>query len=105
MQDKYTKASTILTEAQKQFTKFGDVLSMAQCSISLGNILCMQGRYTDTSKTLIDAQRHLFHISNAHGVVWCSMYLGNISFKLAKYIEAFEALRCLMRIPQHWYCF
>ena len=65
---------------------------MAQCSMSLGNILCMEGQYTDASETLIAAQRQLLDIGDPHGVALCSVYLGNISYQLAKYTEALEAL-------------
>jgi hypothetical protein len=55
MQDKYTKTSETLTEAQKQFLEIGNVFGVAQCSQSLGGVLCLQSKYTKASKTLTEA--------------------------------------------------
>jgi tetratricopeptide (TPR) repeat protein len=72
MQAKYTKASEILTEAQRQFIKIGNALGVAQCSQSLGDILRMQHKYIEAYEILSEAQGQFNDIGAIHGAAYCS---------------------------------
>ena len=52
--------------------EIGDVLSVAQCSQSLGDILYMQAEYTEASKLLTEAQGQFLNIGNVLGTAQCS---------------------------------
>jgi tetratricopeptide (TPR) repeat protein len=92
MQGKYHKASTTLTDAQRQFNEIGDVHGAALCSRSLGNTLRMQKKYTEASTTLAEAQRQFLEIGNIRGAAECSRSLGDILYMQGEYTEASATL-------------
>jgi tetratricopeptide (TPR) repeat protein len=92
MQAKYTEASELLKEAQRQFFNISDVVYAVYCSQNLCEVLRMQGKYAEASETLTEAQGQFIEIGNVFGSAQCSRSLGDILIMQAKYTEASKIL-------------
>ncbi|THU93471.1 TPR-like protein [Dendrothele bispora CBS 962.96] len=92
MQNRYSEAAEIFSQAKSQFEEIGDQLGAAQCLQSLGVIHQMQDRYGEATEMLSMAKSQFEEIGNQLGAAQCLQTLGKIHQMQNRYSEATEML-------------
>ena len=101
MQDEYSKAKLLLTDAKAQFEKIGDQLGAAHCLQSLGNICHMQDEYSKAKLLLTDAKTQFEKVGDQLGAAQCLQCLGDIYHTQNEYSEdnSTQQPGCFMTTP------
>lgn len=65
-------------EAREKFIKVGSDLGVAQCSLSLANIILVHCRYTETKSVPMETREKFTEVGDVLGAAPCLRILGNI---------------------------